>query len=79
MLRTAGSDERWFDTARLRSSGMTKRYPWFYAVNDRPVQIVELSGGSTDCLVYDGKTGNFVIDRSYFEYVRPPGCSARDV
>jgi hypothetical protein len=55
----------------------TKRYPWFYTVNDRPVQIVELRGGSTDCLVYDHKTGNFVTDRSYLAYVTPG--SGKDV
>jgi len=55
----------------------SKPYPWFYAVNDRPVQIVELRGGSTDCLVYDHKTGNFVTDRSYLEYVTPG--SGKDV
>jgi hypothetical protein len=56
---------------------VSKRYPWFYAVNDRPVQIVELRGGATDCLVYDHKTGNFVPDRSYFEQVAPG--SGKDV
>jgi hypothetical protein len=54
-----------------------KRYPWFYTVNDRPVQIVELRGGSTDCLVYDHKTGNFVPDRTYLAYVTPG--SGKDV
>jgi hypothetical protein len=56
---------------------VSKRYPWFYTVNDRPVQIVETKSGGTDCLVYEHKTGNFVVDRSYFEYVTPG--SGKDV
>jgi hypothetical protein len=54
-----------------------KRYPWFYTVNDRPVQIIELTGGSTDCLAYDHTTGTFVIDRSYLQFVTPG--SGKDV
>src|SRR5215212_7551833 len=49
---------------------MTKPYPWYYAVGDRPVQIVEVSGG-TDCLALDMRTGNFVVDRSYLAQVAP--------
>jgi hypothetical protein len=52
---------------------VTKRQPAFYTVNDRPVQIAE----TKDCLVYDSKTGNFVVDRSYYDYVRPG--SGKDV
>lgn len=56
---------------------VSKPYPWFYTVNDRPVQIVELPGGATDCFVYDHKTGNFVVDRSYLAAVTPG--SGKDV
>lgn len=43
-----------------------KPFPWYYAVNDRPVKIVLLPNGGADCLVFDFATGDFVIDRSYF-------------
>jgi hypothetical protein len=45
---------------------MTKPYPWYYAVNDRPVKIVELPDGGADALAFDWETGGFVVDRSYF-------------
>lgn len=45
---------------------MSKPYPWYYAVNDRPVKIVELPDGSSDALAFDWATGGFVPDRSYF-------------
>jgi len=45
---------------------MTKPYPWYYAVNDRPVKIVELPDGSGDALAFDWSTGGFVSDSSYF-------------
>jgi hypothetical protein len=45
---------------------MTKPYPWYYAVNDRPVKIIELPDGSGDALAFDWATGGFVVDRSYF-------------
>jgi hypothetical protein len=38
----------------------------YYAVNDRPVKLVECENGSGDALAFDGKTGGFVPDRSYF-------------
>ena len=56
---------------------MSKPYPWFYAVNDRPVAIVPLPGGGVDCLVYEHATGNLVPDRSYFAHVTPG--SGKDV
>ena len=56
---------------------MSKPYPWFYAVNDRPVQIVQLRDGGADCLVLDMRTGNFVPDRRYFAYTVPG--SGKDV
>jgi len=50
---------------------MSKPYPWYYAVNDRPVMIVELPGGGADCLVFDFVSGNLRPDRSYFAKVAP--------
>jgi hypothetical protein len=52
---------------------MSKPYPWYYAVNDRPVQVVD----DGDCVVLDMRTGNFVIDRSYLAKVMPG--SGKDV
>jgi hypothetical protein len=52
---------------------MSKPYPWYYAVNDRPVQIVELPDGGCDALVFDFVTGSFVPDRSYFARVLETG------
>jgi hypothetical protein len=50
-----------------------KPYPWYYAVNDRPVKIVLLPDGGADCLVFDFATGGFVPDRSYFARVSDTG------
>ena len=36
----------------------------FYAVNDRPVALVETPNG-TECLVFDFVSGNLIPDRSY--------------
>jgi hypothetical protein len=44
-------------------------FPWYYAVNDRPVKFVELPTGGVDVLVYDFKTGELVSDMSYFSRV----------
>ncbi len=56
---------------------MAKPYPWYYAVNDRPVKIVQFADGSADCLVFDFATGDFIPDRSYFSQVIPG--SGKDV
>lgn len=56
---------------------MTKPYPWFYAVNDRPVVIVATPSGGSDCLVFDFVSGNLIPDRSYMSEVAPG--SGRDV
>ena len=52
-------------------------YPRYYAVNDRPVQIVRLPNGGSDCLVFDFDTGGFSPDRSYFAHLDPG--SGKDV
>ena len=57
---------------------MVKPYPWYYAVNDRPVKIVQLPDGGADCLVFDFATGGFVPDRSYFARTVETGIG-RDV
>lgn len=51
----------------------SKPYPWYYAVNDRPVKLVELPDGGLDALVYDFATGELVADRSYFARVSETG------
>lgn len=56
---------------------MSKPYPWFYAVNDRPVAIVTTQSGGTDCIVFDFASGNLIPDRAYFSEVAPG--SGRDV
>lgn len=50
----------------------SKPYPWYYAVNDRPVKFVEMPDGGLDALVFDWATGGFVPDRSYFGLVSQP-------
>ncbi len=52
---------------------MARPYPWYYAVNDRPVMIVLLPDGGSDALVFDWATGAFVPDRSYFGRVSDVG------
>jgi hypothetical protein len=42
----------------------------YYAVNDRPVELVETAEG-LDCLVLDLRTGNMHPDRSYFARLEP--------
>ncbi len=54
-----------------------KPYPWYYAVNDRPVKIVRLPNGGADCLVFDFDTGGFTPDRAYLAYLVPG--SGKDV
>jgi hypothetical protein len=49
----------------------------FYLVNDRPVAVLPVLGGGTDCVVFDWVTGELVPDRSYFGYVTPG--SGKDV
>ena len=56
---------------------MDRAYPRYYAVNDRPVKIVRLPDGGSDCLVFDFDTGEFSPDRSYFAHVIPG--SGKDV
>lgn len=56
-----------------RGTMTSKPYPWYYAVNDRPVKIVELPDGGADMLVFDWSTGGFVPDRSYFGHVARHG------
>lgn len=50
---------------------MAKPYPWFFAVNDRPVVVVGTPSGGTDCLVFDFVSGNLIPDRSYLTEVTP--------
>lgn len=48
-------------------------YPWYYAVNDRPVKLIKTADGRLDALVFDWKTGGFVPDRSYFSAISEDG------
>lgn len=41
----------------------------FYAVNDRPVALVEGPTGTPECLVFDFVSGNLIPDRSYVNEV----------
>ena len=41
----------------------------FYAVNDRPVALVEGPTGNPECLVFDFVSGNLIPDRGYLEEV----------
>lgn len=50
---------------------MAKPYPWFFAVNDRPVVVVGTPSGGSDCLVFDFVSGNLIPDRSYLTEVAP--------
>lgn len=52
---------------------MSKPYPCYYTVNDRPVKLVELPEGRCDALVFEWETGNLAPDRSYFERVSETG------
>jgi hypothetical protein len=52
---------------------MTRPLPWYYAVNNRPVNIVQLPDGGADCLVFDFASGDFIPDRSYFSRISETG------
>jgi hypothetical protein len=41
------------------------KYPRFYAINDRPIAVVETPAGAPECLVFDFVSGNLIVDRSY--------------
>lgn len=45
--------------------------PRCFLVNDRPVMIVETVDGGADCVVLDPRSGNFVVDRSWFSRTLP--------
>ncbi len=47
----------------------TEPYPWFYAVNDRPVKFEQLPNGEVEVLVYDFQTGELVREMSYLSRV----------
>lgn len=47
----------------------TDPYPWYYAVNDRPVTFVQLPSGEVEVLVFDFATGELVRDMSYLSRV----------
>ncbi len=53
---------------------MAKPYPWFFAVNDRPVVVVGTPSGGSDCLVFDFVSGNLIPDRSYLTEVTQDGA-----
>ena len=53
-------------------------YPWFYAVNDRPVKLVKTADGGLDALAFDWKTGGFVPDRRYFSDISEHGTKDVD-
>jgi len=54
-------------------SSPKKPYPWFYAVNDRPVKFALLPSGELDVLVYDFKTKQLVRDMDYLDKPFEPG------
>lgn len=53
-------------------------YTEYYAVNDRPVKVIEFEDGSADVFVYEWSTGRFVPDRSYWEHIHG-GNAFKDV
>lgn len=56
---------------------MTKPYPWYYAVNDRPLMVTKLPDGTEEMFVFDFVTGNLSVDRSYYAHITPG--SGKDV
>jgi hypothetical protein len=52
---------------------MPEPYPRYYAVNDRPVKLVELPTREVDVLVYDFASGELVRDMSYLSRVYEHG------
>jgi hypothetical protein len=52
----------------------TKPYPWFYAVNDRPVKFVETPSGGLTVLVYDFATGELERNMDYLDRPFEPGA-----
>jgi hypothetical protein len=50
---------------------MSRPFPWYFALNDRPVKVVETRNGGLDVITLDMKTGEFVRDHgslpAYYE------------
>lgn len=68
------------DCGGVRTHPSYRPYPWYYAVNDRPVKLIVTPDGGLDCHVLDMKTGLFCPDRSYFAFLSPgPGNEFKDV
>jgi hypothetical protein len=57
-------------------SSMTKPaagYPRYYAVNDRPVKLVQRDSGVVDAVVFDFATGGWKPDPAYFSKISDGG------
>jgi hypothetical protein len=50
----------------MTESSRTRPYPRFYAVNDRPVKIIERPDAGLETFVFDWVSGGFIRDESYF-------------
>jgi hypothetical protein len=46
--------------------------PKYYAVNDRPVKLIDTAEGGQDVLVMNLKTGEFERDMSYGDHIHAP-------
>lgn len=57
----------------------TKPYPWFYAVNDRPVKFAETADGGMTVLVYDFESGELVPDMDYLSAPFRPGADVDEL
>ena len=83
-MRSAGCEGRKLQVLgqappAVRSCPSMRPLPWYYTVNDRPVMIVELPDGGSDCLVLDLDSGSFVPDRSYLARTAPGSGGDVDV
>lgn len=57
----------------------TKPYPWFYAVNDRPVKFEQTPSGGLRVLVYDFASGELTPDMSYLSAPFKPGADVDEL
>ena len=48
-------------------------FPWYFAIDDRPVKVIATPSGGMDVLIADLTTGKLERDMQYLAYCFEPG------
>ncbi len=51
----------------------TADFPWYFAIDDRPVKVIATPGGGMDVLIANLTTGKLERDMQYLAYCFEPG------